>query len=111
MAFIPKRLRISPRISANASAGIYPLTTNPSTRFPVRSTISQVIKNDINPSVKKLSGAVRKRATQPIIRLIMANTIPTTIAVQSQSTSTPGKSHAVRATAIQEIINSMIRAI
>ena len=99
------------RMSANASAGRYPVTTNPSTRFPVRSTMRPVMRNDISPSVRKFNGAVKIRATQPIMRFTIAKTIPTTIAVQKLSTSTPGTIMAAIATAIQEIINSMSRAI
>ncbi len=102
---------MSPSMTAKASAGRYPVTTNQLTRFPVRRTISPVMRNDMNPSVRKLSGAVMTRANQPTNKFTIANMIPTTIAVQSQSTATPGTIMAAIATAIQETMNSIRSAI
>ncbi len=108
---IPKSPRMSPSITANMRAGIYPLTANPLTRFPVSMTISPVIRNDMSPRVRKLRGAVRMRATPPITRFTIAKTIPTISAVQYPSTDTPGTIYDASITASPEMRNSMRSAI
>lgn len=87
------------------------MTINPSTMFPVRRTMRPVIRNDMSPRVRKLRGNVSIRANPPIRRFTIANTIPTIIAVQKESTSTPGTIMAATATAIHDMRNSIRSAI
>lgn len=93
---IPKSQRISASTSAKSSAGIYPVTVNPSTSLSVRMTIRPLIRNEISQSVRKFRGAVRRRATEPIRRFTSARTIATISDVVKPSTWTPGTRRVAR---------------